>query len=323
MNTFNRDEIATLLALGPGARDGENVDVLTNFDSSRVFNLVGTNPGDYKSAAGLSSVAVGDASDGLVRIKNATTRGRTKDGFTESPQAFVHRSHSGVFGIVNSEEGYQNLIRFLYGDIRADGRLEIDELTLPAAVQKLYDEGHNVKASYVFEVALSLRGKPWQLHRRTASENSAIFRRYADLFEKPADPALPRAPKRAGSPVLFNAFLDMSQSQTGTTLSFALDLCVRVPEYVVDGVLFLKDHYEGGYLYRDTILFEARPPKTQDEQWLFDYWFANNPGAGRQRAAIVEESELTLSFEVPIVQPHRPGIAARLRVTTSYWNDWN
>ena len=323
MNTFNRDEIATLLALGPDLRDGENVDVLTNFDSSRVFNLVGTNPGDYKAAAGLSSMAVGDASDGLVRIKNATTRGRTAEGFTQSPQAFVHRSHSGFFGIVNSEEGYQNLIRFLYGDVRADGRLEVDELTLPPAVQKLYDEGRNVKASYIFEVALSLRGKPWQLHRRTANENSAIFRRYDDLFEKPSEPGRPGIAKRDGSPILFNVFLDMSQSQTRTTLSFALDLCVRVPEYIVDGALFLKDHYEGAYLYRDTILFEATPPKTADEQWLFEYWFANKPEAGRQTAAIVGASENTLSFEVPVVQLHRPGIAARLRVTTSYWNDWN
>ena len=323
MNTFNRDEIATLLALSPELRDGENVDVLTNFDSSRVFNLVGTNPGDYKAAAGLSGMAVGDASDGLVRIRNATTRGRTPEGFVPSPQAFVHRSHSGFFGIVNSEEGYQNLIRFLYGDVRADGRLEVDELTLPPAVQKLFEEGRNVKASYVFEVALSLRGKPWQLHRRTANENSAIFRRYDDLFEKPLTPDAPGTPKRDGSPVLFNAFLDMSQSQTRTTLSFALDLCVRVPEYIVDGALFLKDHYEGAYLYRDTILFEATPPKAADEQWLFEYWFANKPEAGRQRATIVGESDNTLSFEVPVVQLHRPGIAARLRVNTSYWNDWN
>lgn len=104
MNTFNRGELAELLALTPDARDGENVDVLTNFDASRVFNLVGTDPGDYKAAGGLSSTAVGDASDGLVRIRNATTRGRTATGFVASPQAFVHRSHSGFFGIVNSEE---------------------------------------------------------------------------------------------------------------------------------------------------------------------------------------------------------------------------
>jgi hypothetical protein len=96
-----------------------------------------------------------------------------------------------------------------------------------------------------------------------------------------------------------------------------------VPEYVVDGLLFLKDHYEGGYLYRDTVLFEATPPNSRDGQWLFEYWFSSNPTAGRLVANIVEDTDKALTFEVPIVQSHRPGIAARLRVTTSYWNDWN
>ena len=109
MNTFSRDEIARLLGLTKQQRDGDNVDIVTNFDAERIFNLVGTNPGDYKTAGGLSSFAVGDASDGLVRIKNATTRGRVGKTFFQSPQAFVNRSHSGFYGIVNSEEGYQNL----------------------------------------------------------------------------------------------------------------------------------------------------------------------------------------------------------------------
>jgi hypothetical protein len=113
MNTFNRDEAAGFLGLTTEQRDGDSIDIVTNFDPSRVFNLVGTDPGDYKVAAGLSSAAVGAASDGLVRITNATTRARSETGFVASPNAFVHRSHSGYFGIVNSEEGYQNLIRFL------------------------------------------------------------------------------------------------------------------------------------------------------------------------------------------------------------------
>ena len=160
------------------------MDIVTNFDASRIFNLVGTNPGDYKVAAGLSSVAVGDASDGLVRIRNSTTRARSATGFVTSPHAFVHRSHSGFFGIVNSEEGYQNLIRFLFGDVRADGRLEIDQLTLPPAVQDEKHDKKDVRASYLFEVAVSIRGKPWQLHRRTVTENSAIFAVSTSCFRR-------------------------------------------------------------------------------------------------------------------------------------------
>jgi hypothetical protein len=311
INTFNRKEIAKLLAL---PENSESVDLITNYDADRVFNLVGTNPGDYKVAAGLSSAAAGDASDGLVRIKNSTTRGQTPGGdVVYSPHAFVHRSHSGFFGIVNSEEGYQNLVRFLFGDVRADGTLEIDELTLPPAVEEKRKEKRKVKASYLFEIAVSIRGKPWQLHRRTAQENSAIFRRFDELFPETG---------KAASPVLFNVFLDMSQSQTGTSFSFAADLCVRVSEYEVDGFLFLKDHYEGGYLFRDQVTLEAFPRRDAAAEWKFEYWFANQRELGRQEAPIVESTDTVLTFEIPIVQPHPPGIKARLRVKTSFWNHW-
>jgi hypothetical protein len=45
LKTFNRDEIARLLGLTDQDRDGENVDLITNFDCNRVFNLVGHNTG--------------------------------------------------------------------------------------------------------------------------------------------------------------------------------------------------------------------------------------------------------------------------------------
>ena len=35
--------------------------------------------------------------------------------------------------------------------------------------------------------------------------------------------------------MLFNVFLDMGQSQTGKTLAFAADICVRATGYEVDG----------------------------------------------------------------------------------------
>ena len=319
MNTFNRDEIARLLALKKTQRDGDSVDIVTNFDANRIFNLVGTDSADYRVAAGLSSAAVGEASDGLVRIKNATTRGRDGKDFVQSPQAFVHRSHSGYYGIVNSEEGYQNLVRFLFGDVRADGYLEIDELTLPPAVQEQYDADKRVRASYLFEVAVSIRGKAWQLHRRTGNENSSIFRKFDDLFPKRDAKKKVWVPDRSASPMLFNVFLDMGQSQTGTTLAFAVDLCVRVPEYQVDGVLFFKNHFEGGFLFRDMITMEATPPEAGSDDWKLVYQFANRRDLGPQQAtAYRQDGELI--FEIPIEQPTPPGIKGRLQVVTSFWN---
>jgi hypothetical protein len=123
--------------------------------------------------------------------------------------------------------------------------------------------------------------------------------------------------------VLFNLFLDMSQSQTGNSFAFALDLCVRAPGYDVDGLLFLKDHFEGGYLFRDTLMLEATQPTVAGEDWTFEYWFANQRDRSRRKAAIVEKTDDALTFEVPIEQPHPPGIKARLRVRTSAWNSWH
>ena len=161
-------------------------------------------------------------------MENATTRGWENGILKQSPNAFVHRSHSGHFGIVNSEEGYQNLIRFLYGDVRADGYLDIDELTLPPDLQKERDAKKDVKASYIFEVTVSIRGKQWQLHRRVTNENSAIFRRFDDLFPKRTDDKK-WVPDYLNSPLLFNVFLDIGKSQTGNSVAFSADLTVRVP----------------------------------------------------------------------------------------------
>ena len=112
VNNFNRERMAGYLGLSPS----DDVSIVKSFPPERIFNLVGTNPRDYSVAGGMSAWAAARASDGLVRIENATTHGPGPDGKdVASPRAFVHRSHSGHYGIVNSEEGYQNLTRFLFG----------------------------------------------------------------------------------------------------------------------------------------------------------------------------------------------------------------
>src|SRR6185503_15645865 len=102
--------------------------------SERMFCLIGTNRSDYETAQGLSRTFVGHGSDGLVRIENAWLCGVRPDGQASPPvaKAFVYRSHSGPFGIVNSEDSYQNLARFLFGDIRVDIWLDVEDVRLPA-----------------------------------------------------------------------------------------------------------------------------------------------------------------------------------------------
>ena len=128
---------------------------------------------------------------------------------------------------MNSEEGYQNLTRFLFGSVRVDGVLDVEDVTLPKEVQTAYDEGKQVRASYRFEVVATVRGAQWQMHRRTVRENSAIQRSYDELFPKGIDGK--RSPKAVDSPHLFSVFLDPTKSMSSEkSVAFAFDLAVLV-----------------------------------------------------------------------------------------------
>jgi len=320
-NNFNRDKMAGYLDVPKS----DDVSLVTNFPPERVFNLVGTNARDYAVAGGISAWAAGDASDGLVRIENATTHGPGANGKdVTSPRAFVHRSHSGPYGVVNSEEGYQNLTRFLFGSLRADGILDIDDITLPVEVQKEFDDGKTVKASYQFEIAVSVRGVQWQMTRREVRENSAIFRSYDELF--PGRPGTRRPPDRQQSPRLFTVFLDPSKSvKTSGSVSFAFDLKVLVPDYQVDGLLFLKRHYEGGFIYRQQILIEAIPDKQALGGWRMKYGFQDtNPGKpgvdAETRALDGDGYGPGVVFSIPIEQKARPGLKGTLRIEARNWS---
>jgi hypothetical protein len=318
INNFNRERMARYL----GLKQSDDVSIVENFPANRIFNLVGTNPRDYSAGGGLSSWAAGESSDGLVRLENAVTEGKDQNGKAlTSPRAFVHRSHSGHYGIVNSEEGYQNLVRFLFGNVRVDGRLDVDDITLPSEVQKAFEEGKEIKASYQFEVAVSVRGYQWQLTRREVRENSAIFRTYNQLF--PGKSGGVRPPDRSQSPHLFSAFLDQRKSVKKTgSVSLSFDLKVLVPDYEVDGFLFLNRHYEGGYIYRGFIIVEAIPDEAALGGWRIKYGFQDvNPGKATRNAdttALPDEEGIT--FSIPIEQSTRPGLKGALRIEARPWS---
>ena len=239
MNNFNRKRMAGYLGLPAGS---SRVDSLNGrFPTERFFSLVGTNHRDY----GLARIAVGEMSDGLVRIENATVRG--------APRAFVYRSHSGPYGIVNSEEGYQNLVRFLFGDICMTGVLEPSHLPLPPSIRQAFEKGRRVRASYYFEATVAPRGAfMFKLSERRIETHSAILRRFDELFGLAgAELATPR------SPVLFSTFLDTNKITAGRTLVFSVDLAVSTTGYEVDGTQITRRHIPGEHLFRDTVTVRA------------------------------------------------------------------
>jgi hypothetical protein len=329
VDNFNRARMCQYLGLPTGTDKVNNLN--GQFDPDRVFCLVGTNPKDYLVAQGWSSRVVGPFSDGLVRIDNAVVFGPDGQGAPTrlAPRAYVHRSHSGYYGIVNSEEGYQNLTRFLFGDVRVDAELEIRDITLPAEVEQARVDGKAVRASYQFEAVARVRGTHWDLSRRVAAENSTVFRKYSELFPERATPGVDR-PDRS-RPQLATAFLSARNrvNKRRPSLGFSIDLGVLVPDYEVDGALWLNHHYAGGYIFRDKINLEAIPPDSDDGHWRLRYGFdsstpnratRNADGTPLPEVADGAEGEGRIEFRIPIVQRNRPGIDATLVLTARSWN---
>jgi hypothetical protein len=319
-DNFNRKRMQAYLGFDGKAEEINSLD--GKFDPERFFCLIGTNAKDYAVAKGWSSRVVGPHSDGLVRINSAVVigRGDKKDTTKIGPRAYVHRSHSGYYGIVNSEEGYQNLVRFLFGNVRVDGVLELNDLTLPKDIQAEQDGGKKIGASYHFEAVTRVRGTNWDLSRRVASENSTVFRKLDELF--PPTGKKRSIPEYQRRPEIFTGFLSRGArvDKGRPSLGFCVDLGVLVPDYEVDGTLWLKNHYAGGYVYRDKINLEAFPAGSEGEDWVLRYGFDSVEPNGSSQTAERKPIDNGYEFRIPIVQKTPPGIEATLIVTARAWN---
>jgi pimeloyl-ACP methyl ester carboxylesterase len=294
INTFSEDTMRRYLALP----DGANVqDLNGTFPEDRFFSLIGTNHEDY----GLARYAVGPMSDGLVRITDAYVQG--------TPRAFVHRAHSGHYGIVNSEDGYQNLRRFLFGNVRVDAFLDIEDVPLPMDVQAEKDRGQPVRAEYHLDVIARVRGARWDLHRRTVDTGSAVLVEYDKHVEQ-------SQPVHLASAFLSNA---ARVDPDDDALGFSLDLAMLVPEYQVGGRWWNRRYYDGAHLFRDKLNLEAR---RDADGWHVRYgWDSAAPNQVRHEAERAEPVPQGWVFGIPVVQDTRPGLRAMLRLVTRPWND--
>lgn len=294
VNNFNRGKMAGYLGL-KGAP--ERVDTLDGkYDTQRFFCFVGTNHRDYEAALGLSRTLAGEMSDGLVKITNATVQG--------APRAFAYRSHSGPYGVVNSEEGYQNLVRFLFGDLRVDGTLEVAALPLPPSVQKAKDAGKQVKASYYFEATVAPRGADqYRLTERRRDTYSAVLRGFDELLRlEKAGLGAPR------SPMLFSVFLDSSKITVGSTVVCSAELAVSTTGYTIDNKLWFDQHVEGEYLFRDTLV--VRITLRDDGGWNVRYLYADATSSEKM-GTLVELRDGC--YAIPVVSDK--GFRAELKLT--------
>jgi hypothetical protein len=317
MDNFNRDRMSEYLGLKDAFKKTKSVAWIPeqHFPSEKVFTLVGTNRSDYEVAMGVSRTFAGHGSDGLVKIENATLKGLKADGTEGAPcaKAFTYRAHSGYFGIVNSEESYQNLTRFLFGDVRVDIWAEIAEVKLPKKVQQALDEGRKVNALYQIEVLASPRGKLWQLTRRKSEEDSVACFSQEDLASLPNKPV---------QKYLSSVFLAKSERIKGKrNLVYELALGIRVPDWEIDRTLWLDEHYEGGYLFRNAIKLELAPPTTDRPKWNVEYGWQNQGfSQATKKTEPTPNQQGKQEVEIPFDSKTTPGAKGKLRFLISGWN---
>jgi hypothetical protein len=291
-NNFSRKRMAQYLALPENSQRVDSLD--GKFDPARFFCLVGTDHRDY----GAVRHGIGPMSDGLVKIENATVQG--------APRAFVYRSHSGHYGLVNSEEGYQNLVRFLFGDTYVAGTLEVAAAPLPPRVAAARAAGLEVRASYLFEATVTPRGAfDFNLTERRAEDASAIFRSFDELL-RPQN--LGRDAPR--SPVLFSVFLDTAKIEAGNTLVFSIKLTVRSTDYQI---------LESGQRYPAEVLFDE----------CVTVRATIKPDGWRLRYVMSDQWSETLGRDIPldpatglalVPLENRKGFKGALRLEFSRWN---
>jgi hypothetical protein len=282
--------------------------------------MVGTNRMDYEAAVGLARTFVGHGSDGLVQIKNATLRGLKADGSLgdHCAKAFAFRSHSGFFGIVNSEEAFQNLARFLFGDVRVDMWLDIEDIRLPPAVDAEFQKGRKIDALYQVELLASPRGKLWYLSRRMAEEDSVACFTHANWQNEKFQ-------------YLSTAFLANRArvNPKRRSLSYSMTLGVRVPDYEIEKKLWINEHYEGGYLFRNAIVLEMTPPKIPGGIWKISYaWQDTGVSLANVEVLPQQLADGDISISIPfnssseanpVDAPTTPGIKGNIRFVISAW----
>lgn len=322
IDNFNRTRMAKYLGLQAAFEATGRVDWIPEaaFPSRNVFCLIGTNRADYEAAAGLSRTFAGHGSDGLVRIADASICGIDDAGQATSPAACAHvyRSHSGYFGIVNSEEAYQNLVRFLFGDVRVDIWLDIDvaNLAVPQTLEQA-DREERLDALYQIEIHAAPRTRRWYLTRRVAEEDSVACRSHKQLRN---DPSARRV--YLSSVFLANRF----RTTKSWGMAYTVMLGIRVPDYEVDKRFWPDQHFEGGYLFHDAVAVELAPPEDGSDEWKVMYdWQSDNVGQATTpvKASVLNQGEVTLSipFATGDASPPRsPRIAGSLRFVLSAWN---
>lgn len=318
MNTFNRVKMKNYLNLGALSEkfDGR-VDLIPNsaLASERIFCMVGTNRGDYEVGQGLTRAFVGHGSDGLVRIDNASLWGIDADDPDALPQqvatAYAFRAHSGMFGIVNSEEAYQNMVRFLFGDVRVDVWLDVDQVELPREL----DGKQAISALYQFEFRASPLGKRWFLSRRASVEDSPAVRTHAQLTS---------GTQQERSIYLSSIFLSKRSKvdRSDRMLTYSMTIAAKVPDYQIDHKFWPDGHFEGADLFHGSARISVTPPDNDSGigDWQVELRWLGELDAPKMETVNFQSAADRHVLLLPFASKRNPGLAGKVKLMLRPWS---
>ncbi len=106
------------------------------------------------------------------------------------------------------------------------------------------------------------------------------------------------------------------------SLTYGLTLGVRAPDYEVERKFWPDAHYEGGYLFQDSMIVKMTQPSNEGEDWTVTFdWQSNNLGGASQSLTYKTLKSGRLQMVVPFGSNNAPGIAGQLRFLVSAWNE--
>ena len=294
VSNFNRDRMREYLQISDESVKVSSLDGA--FDPARCFCFIGSNYKDYKAFFKLSKHATGPASDGLVMMANAYVEG--------APRAVAHRSHSGYFGLVNSESGYQNLRRFLFGSLRITAMLRVNRVDLPPGAQRKLDEGAEVHGSYYFDTTTGVRSGPnYVLNERHFSQASALLRSFRELIKD-------RKPT-----YLFTGYLTAAARQASDqALMFTIDIAVRVPLFEINKKFWFDEHFEG-FMYQEQVTLAIR-----DQTIRYGLSLKDGIGHAPHKTEMIEKNgQRLIILQLGTAVNARPGFQGQLELVVDVW----
>ena len=85
--------------------------------------------------------------------------------------------------------------------------------------------------------------------------------------------------------------------------------------------MWIDEHYEGGYLFRDAVVIEMIPPQTEDDDWQIKYdWQSDKLGAATKPLPAKELNNGKVELTIDFNNNTTPGIRGKLRFVVSKWN---